>query len=220
MPELFDVLIVGAGHGGAQAAAVLRQQDFTGTIGLVGAEPEPPYERPPLSKDYLAGEKSFDRILIRPASFWDERGITTRLGHKVIAVDPERREVTLVDGGTLGYRQLIWAAGGHPRGLTCDGHGLDGVHSVRTRADVDKIAKELPGATRVVVIGGGYIGLEAAAVLAKLGKQVTVLEALDRVLTRVAGEPLSRFLRRSTAPKASISGWASEWIPSKRQANA
>jgi len=192
VPEHFDVLIVGAGHGGAQAAAVLRQQEFTGTIGLVGAEPEPPYERPPLSKDYLAGEKSFDRILIRPASFWSERDIMTRLGRKVIAINPERREVTLADGGHLGYGQLIWAAGGHPRGLTCDGHGLEGVHSVRTRADVDKLARELPNATRVVVIGGGYIGLEAAAVLVKLGKQVTVL-ARDRVLSRVAGEPLSRF---------------------------
>ena len=189
----FDTLIVGGGHAGAQAAIALRQGGYTGSIAIVGAEPEPPYERPPLSKEYLAGEKPFERLLLRPQAFWAERGVELRLGHTVVGVDAHARTVALGDGATLGYGDLIWATGGAPRRLVCSGHDLVGVHTVRTRADVDRMRGELAGLKHAVVIGGGYIGLEAAAVLAKLGSQVTVLEALDRVLARVAGEPLSRF---------------------------
>lgn len=191
--DKFDVLIVGAGHGGAQAALMLRQQKFEGTIALLGDEPEPPYERPPLSKEYFSGEKTFERILIRPHAFWGERNVDLLLNRRVVAVDAGAHEVTLQDGSRLGYGQLIWATGGSPRRLACEGHDLKGVHAVRTRADVDAMLGELETTDRVVVIGGGYIGLEAAAVLSKFNKHVTVLEALDRVLARVAGEPLSRF---------------------------
>jgi len=193
MDHSFDTLIVGGGHAGAQAAIALRQRKFDGSIAIVGDEPDPPYERPPLSKDYLAGDKSFDRILIRRATFWTERDIVLLLGRRVTSVDPDARKVVLHDGTMLGYRTLIWATGGSPRRLTCSGHHLRGVHGVRTRADVDRMVAELETVARVVVIGGGYIGLEAAAVLSKLGKHVTVLEAQDRVLARVAGEALSRF---------------------------
>lgn len=188
-----DVLIVGTGHGGAQAAIMLRQLKFAGSIVMAGDEPEYPYERPPLSKDYFAGEKPFERIMIRPEKFWGEREVTMMLGRLVVAVDPEAHRVTFADGATLDYGTLIWAAGGHARMLACPGHDLDGVHAVRTRADTDAMMAKLDSIARVVVIGGGYIGLEAAAVLTKLGKQVVLLEALDRVLARVAGEPLSRF---------------------------
>ncbi len=189
----FDVVIVGAGHGGAQAAITLRQNKFEGTIALIGDEPEHPYERPPLSKEYLAREKPFERILIRPKTFWGERNITMLLGRRVVTVDPAAHEVTTADGDRIGYGRLIWATGGAPRRLSCQGHDLAGVHTVRTRADADRMMRELDGVIRTVVIGGGYIGLEAAAVLAKFGKQVILLESLDRVLARVAGEELSRF---------------------------
>lgn len=189
----YDVLIVGAGHGGAQAAIALRQQNFEGSIALLGDEPEPPYERPPLSKEYFSGEKTFERILIRPASFWGDRNVDLLLNRRVTAVDPLEHKVMLADASTLSYGKLIWATGGAPRKISCDGSGLAGVHGVRTRADADAMLAEIGDVENVVVIGGGYIGLEAAAVLAKFGKHVTVLEALDRVLARVAGEPLSRF---------------------------
>ncbi|MET3762271.1 FAD-dependent oxidoreductase [Sphingomonas sp. UYEF23] len=188
-----DVLIVGAGHGGAHAAIVLRQRGFAGTIALVGEEPDLPYERPPLSKDYLAGDKSFERSLIRPPVFYAEREITIMTKRRVVAVEPADHRGTFSDGGTFGYGTLFWATGGHPRRLSCAGHDLSGVHSVRSRADVDRTAGELANTVRVAIVGGGYIGLAAAAVLAKLGKHVTALEALPRVLARVAGEPLSRF---------------------------
>ena len=193
MSDHVDVLVVGAGQGGAQAAAALRLHKFAGSIAIVGEEPDLPYERPPLSKEYLAGEKPFERILLRPAAFWAERSIELRLGTLVVAVDAEAHTARLSDGGTLGYGTLIWAAGGHARRLTCSGHDGVGVHSVRSRADVDRMRAELATTANVVIVGGGYIGLEAAAVLRKLGKSVTVLEAMDRVLARVAGEPLSRW---------------------------
>ena len=188
-----DVVIVGAGHGGAQAAIALRQLGFAGSIAVIGNEPEFPYERPPLSKEYFAGDKTFDRILIRPAAFWAERNVVMLLSTEVTAVDAKAKRLSFANGGTLDYGTLIWATGGAPRKLTCSGHDLRGVHAVRTRADVLKMTDELPAVGQVVVIGGGYIGLEAAAVLTKFGKKVVLLEALDRVLARVAGPELSRF---------------------------
>ncbi|MEP9360407.1 FAD-dependent oxidoreductase [Sphingomonas sp. KR3-1] len=193
MPDPVDVLIVGAGHAGAAVAIALRQGKFEGTILVIGAEPELPYERPPLSKEYLAGDKPFERLLIRPEAFWAEREVTFRLGTTIVSVDPAGHGATTDAGDTIRYRRLVWAAGGAPRRLDCGGHQLAGVHTVRTRADADRMMAELPDVTRAVVIGGGYIGLEAAAVLAKFGKKIVLLEALDRVLARVAGEPLSRF---------------------------
>jgi 3-phenylpropionate/trans-cinnamate dioxygenase ferredoxin reductase subunit len=189
----YEILIVGAGHGGTQAAITLRQRRFSGSIALIGDEAALPYQRPPLSKAYLAGEKPVDSILIRPAAFWAERAITLMLGQRVIAVEPEAHRAVLSDGNVIGYGTLIWAAGGSPRRLSCPGSGLEGVHVMRTLADADTMKHDLDGASRIVVIGGGYIGLEVAAVLNKLGKSVVVIEAQDRVLSRVAGEPLSQF---------------------------
>ena len=192
----FDVLIVGAGHAGAQAAASLRQVGFEGSIGLLGDEPELPYERPPLSKEYLSGEKTLERILIRPPAFWTERKVQMIAGKRVLGVEPSDHTVRCADGSVFAYGKLVWCTGGAPRRLGCQGHDLAGVRTLRTRADADRLREELPKVQRAVVVGGGFIGLEAAAVLAKAGKSVTLLEALDRVLARVAGEPLSRFYER------------------------
>jgi len=191
--EAFDVIIVGAGHAGAQAAASLRQFGFAGTIALLSEEPDLPYERPPLSKDYLAGARSFEAMLLRPAQFWEAKEIALKLGQRAVSIDPDAHVLNTDGGQAISYRSLIWAAGGAARPLSCTGHHLAGVHTVRTRADADRMRAELDGVQHAVVIGGGYIGLEAAAVLAKLGKSVTVVEMQDRVLARVAGETLSRF---------------------------
>jgi len=188
------VVIVGTGHAGAQAAIALRQLGYADPITLIGRERVPPYERPPLSKDYLAGEKPFERLLIRPEQFWTDKAITLMLGASVSKIDPDMNEAVLSDGRAVPYDHLIWAAGGDARRLSCPGAHLDGIHAVRDHRDVDRLKAELQaGARRIVVIGGGYIGLEAAAVLRKLECEVTLVEALDRVLSRVAGEDLSRF---------------------------
>jgi 3-phenylpropionate/trans-cinnamate dioxygenase ferredoxin reductase subunit len=189
----YDILIVGGGHGGAQAAIALRQAKYEGSIGVVNAEPEYPYERPPLSKDYFAGDKAFERIMIRPAAFWAERSVDMMLGMRVDAVDPSAHKVTLSDGADISYGKMIWATGGSPRPLPVEGGNLPGMHVVRSRADVDGMLDGLDDVADIAIVGGGYIGLEAAAVLRKIGKKVTVLEAMDRVLARVVGEPLSRF---------------------------
>jgi 3-phenylpropionate/trans-cinnamate dioxygenase ferredoxin reductase subunit len=194
MSSSADLVIVGTGHGGAQAAIALRQNGFAGSILMLSRDAEPPYERPPLSKEYLAGEKPFERMLIRPEAFWAGKAIDLRLGSAVTRVDPAAKELTIAGGNTVGYGTLIWAAGGDPRRLSCPGAELGGIHAVRDKADVDRLKAELEaGAKSVVVVGGGYIGLEAAAGLTKLGCTVTLLESLDRVLSRVAGEDLSRF---------------------------
>jgi 3-phenylpropionate/trans-cinnamate dioxygenase ferredoxin reductase subunit len=189
----FDVVIVGGGHAGGQAAASLRQAGFAGSVALLSAEADPPYERPPLSKDYLAGERTFETMLLRPPGFWAEKSVALRLNETVVQVDAAARRLTTSSGHIHGYGALIWAAGGVPRRLSCGGHDLAGVHTVRTRADADRMRAELVSARRAVVIGGGYIGLEAAAVLRKAGKAVTIVEMQDRVLARVAGAALSAF---------------------------
>ncbi|MCW2382112.1 MULTISPECIES: NAD(P)/FAD-dependent oxidoreductase [unclassified Sphingobium] len=189
----FDCLIVGGGHAGAQAAILLRQLKYEGSVGLIGDEPEFPYERPPLSKDYLAGEKTFERILLRPANFWTDQAISLFLGERVKTIDPVAHQVVTAKGTEISYGKLIWAGGGSARRLSCPGSTASGLFTVRSRADVDGLMAILPTAERFAIVGGGYIGLEAAAVLSKLGKQVTLLEAQERLLARVAGPELSDF---------------------------
>lgn len=191
--EHHDVVVVGSGHGGAHLAATLRARKFAGSIAIVTAEAELPYERPPLSKEFLSGERTFQRILLRPEAFWAQRDISLKCGNAVVAVDAAERTVRLEDGRTIQYGKLVWAAGGSPRSLTCSGAWLQGVHTLRSAADVGLLRQQLASTRHVAIVGGGYIGLEAAASLSKLGKQVTVIETLDRVLARVSGEPLSRF---------------------------
>ncbi|RQR51352.1 NAD(P)/FAD-dependent oxidoreductase [Burkholderia sp. Bp9140] len=193
MGSYSEVLIVGSGHAGAQAAICLRQGKFAGSITIVGEEPDLPYERPPLSKEYLTGTKDADQVLIRPASFWQSRGIVIMAGRRVEAVYPDRHRACLDDGLELEYAHLVWAAGSRPRRLHCPGADLHGVHYIRTRAHADAILRELESVKNIVIVGGGYIGLEAAATFVKLGKRVAVIESQDRVLARVTVESMSRF---------------------------
>lgn len=191
--QQFDVLIVGAGHAGAQAAIALRQLKFAGSIGIIGDELELPYDRPPLSKDYLSGHKDFERLLLRPREFWGVNDVRMVLGKRVTALSPVERQVSCSDGASYGYQNLVWATGGSPRRLACERDHVKGVFALRNHHDADRIRVAMEAAQRVIVVGGGYIGLETAAALVAAGKRVRLLEAQDRVLARVAGETISRF---------------------------
>ena len=189
-------VIVGASHAGAQLAAALRQGGWEGKISLVGEEALPPYHRPPLSKGYLAGEKRADELLIRPASFYDKSGIDLVLGTRVTALDRPGKHITLHDGGSIPFTKLALATGARVRRLSLAGSELDGVFYLRDLADVDRIKGYVGAGKSAVIIGGGYIGLETAASLRALRMQVTVLEALPRVLQRVTAPEVSAFYSR------------------------
>ncbi|MBI1339829.1 pyridine nucleotide-disulfide oxidoreductase [bacterium] len=190
------VVIIGGGQAGCQAAASLRQLGHAGEIVIIAEEPDAPYQRPPLSKAYLKGEIEAERLLIRPESFYAEERIELRLGERVTAIDRAARRVTTdAEQGEagLGYNALIIATGTRPRRLAAPGAGLGGVFELRTRADVERLKPALKPGERLCVVGAGYIGLETAAAARALGCEVTVIEAMDRVLSRVAGEELSAF---------------------------
>lgn len=190
------IVIVGAGQAGASLAAKLRALGYQGAVTLVGEEPAPPYQRPPLSKAYLLGDMELERLYLRAPSFWADQHVTLRLGAPVTAIDPAARTVT-VGGETLTYDQLALTTGARPRALPAAiGGALANVFTVRTLADVDAMEPVLRRGGRALVVGGGYIGLEAAAVAAKLGLQVTVIEAAPRILQRVAAPETSAYFRK------------------------
>jgi 3-phenylpropionate/trans-cinnamate dioxygenase ferredoxin reductase subunit len=189
------VVIVGAGQAGAALAAKLRALGHAGEIVMLGDEPAPPYQRPPLSKAYLMGEMEEERLWLRAPDFWAEHGVELRLGQPVTDLDPVAKTVTL-GGEVLDYDQLALTTGSTPRRLPAAiGGGLNGVFTVRTLADVDGMRAEFQPGRRVIIVGGGYIGLEAAAVASKLGLEVTVLEMAPRILQRVASAETSAYVR-------------------------
>jgi len=193
------IVIVGASHASVQAIDTLRREGYTGRIVLVGDEPHLPYNRPPLSKKYLAGELARERLWLRSAQFYQQHGVETRLGVRVTAIDRGTQRVRLGDGGELGYDHLLLCVGSRPRLLEVPGQQLAGIHCLRTIADVDAIRADLAGARRMVVVGAGYIGLEAAACARQLGLDVTVLEAAERPLNRVVAPEVSAFYERRHA---------------------
>ena len=189
------VVVVGAGQAGSAVVAKLRGLGFDGQITLVGEEPAPPYQRPPLSKAYLMGEMEEERLWLRSNAFYAEQNITLRLGEKVSAIDRAAKTLTVGDD-TLSYDHLVLTTGSTPRRLPAAiGGDLAGVYTVRTLADVDAMRAEFAPGRRVVIVGGGYIGLEAAAVARKLGLDVTVLEMAPRILQRVAAPETSDYIR-------------------------
>ncbi|ETW12116.1 FAD-dependent pyridine nucleotide-disulfide oxidoreductase [Roseivivax marinus] len=189
------IVVVGAGQAGASLCARLRAKGYTGALTLIGAEPVPPYQRPPLSKAYLLGEMPVERLYLRPESFYADQGIDLRLGAPVTGIDRDSRTVTVGDE-VLHWDALALTTGSAPRRLpAATGGGLDGVATVRTLADVDDMAPRFAEGARVLIVGGGYIGLEAAAVAAKRGLHVTLVEMNDRILGRVAAPETAEVFR-------------------------
>ena len=195
-PKTARIVVVGAGQAGASLVARLRALGHTGPLTLVGAEPHLPYQRPPLSKGYLKGEMALERLFLRPASFFEAEKIALLLGTPATAIDPAARTLTLADGRALPYDLLALTTGSAPRRLPAEiGGNLPGVLLMRALADADALATTLSGRTRALIVGGGYIGLEAAAVLREKGLDVTILEAAPRILARVAAPATADYFR-------------------------
>ncbi|HET7130957.1 MAG TPA: FAD-dependent oxidoreductase, partial [Gammaproteobacteria bacterium] len=189
-------VIVGGGQAASQAVQTLRQQGFTGNLTLIGEEPYLPYQRPPLSKKYLAGELPRERLFLRHAAFYAEKAVTLELGRRALELDLVKHTVRLDDGRSVTYDRLLLATGSAVRTLPIEGVELPGVHYLRTIADVDAIAARLAPGAQVLLVGAGYIGLEVAAVTAQRGFAVTVVEALDRVMARTVAPQVSTFYHR------------------------
>jgi 3-phenylpropionate/trans-cinnamate dioxygenase ferredoxin reductase subunit len=190
------VVIIGAGHAGGTAAALLRQYGHGGPILLAGEEPAPPYQRPPLSKAWLKGEADLDVLLLRPEHFYAEHDIELRLGVTATAVDAASKTVTFADGTVEAYDTLILATGSTARRLAIPGADRPDLLELRTLADAEKLKAALGPGRRLAVVGGGYVGLEAAASARALGAGAVVIERMDRVLARVASQTLSDFFTR------------------------
>jgi 3-phenylpropionate/trans-cinnamate dioxygenase ferredoxin reductase subunit len=187
------IVIVGAGHAGGSAAAFLRQYGHDGPIALIGDEPFLPYQRPPLSKAWLKGEAGEDELQLRPPSFYEEAGVQVTRGVRALGIDRQARQVDLQDGVSQPYDTLILAMGARARLLPVKGAHLDGVLYLRTAHDAEALKHRLGPGKRLVVVGGGYVGLEVAASARAMGAEVTVVEREARLLARVAGEALSGF---------------------------
>ena len=190
------ILIIGGGQAGAQAVDTLRREGFGGRLVLIGDEPELPYQRPPLSKKYLSGEMTADRLLFRHRSFYDEHRVELKLGLRAVRLDAAAREVELADGEKLSYDRLLLCLGAGSRQLTCPGATLPGVHYLRGLGDVAPIQAGFKPQARVVIVGGGYIGLETAATCRRMGCEVTVLEMADRIMNRVVAPLVSEYFAR------------------------
>jgi 3-phenylpropionate/trans-cinnamate dioxygenase ferredoxin reductase subunit len=176
------VVVVGAGQAGSSCVAKLRSEGFTGNITLVGGEPVPPYQRPPLSKAYLLGDMEEERLYLRPASFYADNNITLRVSTRATAIDTAAKTVTLENTEVLPYDHLVLTTGAHPRKLpSAIGGDLENVFCVRDLADADAMAPHFVEGKKALIIGGGYIGLEAAAVAAKLGESATLVETSERI---------------------------------------
>ncbi|NIV17573.1 MAG: FAD-dependent oxidoreductase [Woeseiaceae bacterium] len=188
-----SVVIVGAGHGAGQVVASLKQHSFVGRIVLVGEEPYLPYQRPPLSKKYLAGEMLPERLYFKPASFYADDNIDIMLDTRVERIDRDLHEVSTSGGQSIAYDKLVIATGSRVRSVGVPGADLAGIHYLRSIGDVDAIRNDIENAASIVIVGAGYIGLEVAAVCRQAGLRVTVVEMAERVMSRVVSEQVSAF---------------------------
>ena len=199
MPD--PIVIVGAGQAGAKAAETLRRLGFDGSIQLFGDEPHEPYQRPPLSKKFLLGEIEASKLWLNGPGFYESQRIELLTGERILAIDPAAKRLQTALGRTLPYSKLLLATGSRPRVLPMPGHELSGVHVLRSIADVVALREATASPCRAVIVGGGYIGLEAAAIFRQMGHAATILEAQDRLLQRVAGSATSRFFHNLHAAK-------------------
>ena len=191
-----NIVIIGAGQAGFSTAARLRALNDKRPIVLLGAEPVPPYQRPPLSKKYLLGEMDFDRLLLRPEAWYRDNAIDLHLNTSAVAIDRKAKEVVLHDGGSVAYDKLVLATGAAPRRLPAElGGDLEGVFVMREKSDADRLAGLMKRDARMLVVGGGYVGLEAAAVARKFGCSVTLIEMTGRILSRVASAQTADIMR-------------------------
>jgi 3-phenylpropionate/trans-cinnamate dioxygenase ferredoxin reductase component len=190
------IVIIGAGQAGAQAVATLRAEGFAGAITMIGDEAYAPYQRPPLSKTYLMGTMDRDRLFLKPDAFYTEAKCELMLGVTVTSIDRAAKSVALSDGRALSYDKLLIATGTSVRKIKVPGVELPGIHYLRSIADVDDLRPAFESAKNLVIVGAGYIGLEVAAVARKYDLNVTVLEAMDRVMARSASKPVSEFYER------------------------
>jgi len=190
------IAIVGAGHAAGQVIATLRQRKFDGRIVLIGDEPYLPYQRPPLSKKFLAGELPAERLYVKPATFYDDAQIELHLNRRVSNIDRGTRQLTITDNDKITYDKLILAQGSRVRKVRVEGSELEGIHYLRGITDVEGIRAAVSTGARVVVVGAGYIGLEVAAVCRQRGLDVTVIEMADRVMSRVVSPQVSDFYQR------------------------
>jgi 3-phenylpropionate/trans-cinnamate dioxygenase ferredoxin reductase component len=190
------IVIVGAGQAAAQAVATLRAEGFAGAITIVGDEAFPPYQRPPLSKAYLAGTFERERLFLKPSAFYAEADCELILGVAATKLDRDARTLALADGRLLHYDRLLIATGSRVRQIRVNGGELDGIYYLRGIADVDRLRGAFAEGKRLAVVGGGYIGLEVAAVAVRHGLDVTVFESFDRVMARAVSAPLSEFYER------------------------
>jgi 3-phenylpropionate/trans-cinnamate dioxygenase ferredoxin reductase subunit len=190
------IVIIGAGQAAAQAVATLRAEGFSGALTLTGNEPFAPYQRPPLSKAYLSGAMERERLFLKPDAFYTEARCEMILGVSALSIDRDNRKIPLADGRVLSYDKLLLATGTRVRRIPVPGAQLPGVHYLRGIADVDALRTDFARSKRLAVVGGGYIGLEVAAVAVKLGLEVMVFEALDRVMARAVSRELSQFYER------------------------
>ena len=195
------MVIIGAGHAAGQAAASLRQAKYDGAITIIGDEPHVPYQRPPLSKQYLSGEQNLDRVYLRPASFYEDKDVSLKLNTTATAIDRDNKTVSLDNGETLTYDKLIISTGSRPRKLSIEGSDLPGIHYLRTIADVDGIRAEMAAGKSLVIVGGGYIGLEVASVGVEQGLNVHVLEMESRILQRVTTPEMSAYYHQLHASR-------------------
>tara|TARA_R110002020_G_scaffold412075_2_gene621660 strand:+ start:6856 stop:8076 length:1221 start_codon:yes stop_codon:yes gene_type:complete len=189
-------IIIGASHAAAQLCVSLRQGGWDGSITVIGDEDDMPYHRPPLSKDFLSGDKTLSDILIRPAEIYEKANIDLKLGVRVVAINREEKSVLTDDGDVYPYDKLVLTTGARVRNLPVPGEDLKGVYYLRDTKDVLEIKSQVALGKRAVIIGGGYIGLETGASLKKQGMEVTILEAMPRILKRVTAPELSRFYKR------------------------